>query len=393
MTETQLSLRAIDKAYGGQPVLKSVSLDIAAGEFVALVGPSGCGKSTLLRAIAGLEAIDAGSVVIRDRDVTDLRAADRDLAMVFQSYALYPHLTARQNMMVPLVMRELSAWQRLPLVGRMMPGRAATLAGLNTRVATVAESLRITPLLDRKPAAMSGGQRQRIALGRAIVRQPLAFLMDEPLSNLDAALRVHTRAEIVDLHRSLGATTVYVTHDQEEALSMADRVAVMQGGRLLQVAPPRQIYQDPDHLDVATFIGSPRINLTAGDIDGRGLVRLAGQAILSGLTSHALQSLTLGFRPEDASFTARDGVGPTVALPFRFSRLEYLGSAAVAQGHLASGELALVRVEPDHSVPVAGTLTTIHVPVSRLMIFDAQGLRVRIPAERAVDIAREQTHG
>ena len=271
MQPAQLGLIGIEKSFGPARVLSDITLHAARGEFVALVGPSGCGKSTLLRIAAGLERPDRGQVLIAGRDVTVTRAAERDIAMVFQSYALYPHFTARQNMALPLAMRRLGFAARLPLIGRLLPGSRAIRAGIQAEVAQAAETLRITALLDRKPGQMSGGQRQRVALGRALVRHPQAFLMDEPLSNLDASLRVHMRAEIVELHRRTGATTLYVTHDQEEALSMADLVAVMLGGRLLQVAGPADIYRDPAHVDVACFIGSPRINLLPVRVAGGGL--------------------------------------------------------------------------------------------------------------------------
>ena len=345
MSETaHLTVASVSKQYGPNPVLKGVSLEVAKGEFIALVGASGCGKSTLLRIIAGLESADDGQILIGDKDVSHTRAADRDVAMVFQSYALYPHLTARQNMAVPLAMRRYNGWQSLPFVGSLMPGRSAIAADIAAQVTTVAESLKISALLDRKPAAMSGGQRQRVALGRAIVRSPQAFLMDEPLSNLDAALRVHTRSEIVDLHRRLGATTIYVTHDQEEALSMADRVAVMKDGRILQLAPPRVVYADPDHLDVAEFIGTPKINIIAADVDQDGYVHIGGTELLSGFQAWAGQVLTLGLRPDHAELSVTDEVrGPHYRLPFALSRVEFLGSDAIAHGMIPSGGHIRVR--------------------------------------------------
>ncbi|NDH55042.1 MAG: ABC transporter ATP-binding protein, partial [Betaproteobacteria bacterium] len=230
-----LHLEAIEKSFGDNRILAAIDLKIHAGEFIALVGPSGCGKSTLLRIVAGLERPDSGRVWMSGKDLTDARAADRDMAMVFQSYALYPHLSARQNMALPLIMRRLNAFERLPWVGPFIGSARGKLAAIRQEIEQSAHTLKITSLLDRKPSQMSGGQRQRVALGRALVRHPKAFLMDEPLSNLDASLRVHMRAEIAELHRRAGVVTLYVTHDQEEALSTADRVAVMMGGRILQV--------------------------------------------------------------------------------------------------------------------------------------------------------------
>ena len=257
-------------------MLEDVSLTVRPGEFVALVGPSGCGKSTLLRVVAGLEDHDSGQVTINGRDVTAMRAADRDVAMVFQSYALYPHLTVAQNIALPLVMRRLTSVERWPLIGPLLS--RAKRAAIRKEAADIAQSLQLTHLLERKPSQLSGGQRQRVALGRAIVRHPLAFLMDEPLSNLDAALRVALRSEIVALHRKTGGVTLYVTHDQEEALSMADRVAVMMGGRILQVGTPAAIYGEPEHIEVAKFVGVPQINLVSGAIgDGGNVVALGAE--------------------------------------------------------------------------------------------------------------------
>jgi len=389
-----LSVVAISKRYGGQAILKDVSLAVAKGEFIALVGPSGCGKSTLLKIIAGLEAADAGTIHLGGRDVGDRRAADRDVAMVFQSYALYPHLTARQNMSVPLAMRRFSAWQRLPVIGAWIPGYRTIAAAIGARVAEVAESLRITALLDRKPGAMSGGQRQRVALGRAIVREPQAFLMDEPLSNLDAALRVHTRAEIVDLHRRMGATTIYVTHDQEEALSMADRIAVMKEGRILQVGTPRAIYADPDHLDVAEFIGTPKINLIAADVNAAGAIHIGGAALLDGFAAWRGQVLTLGLRPDHAELVAtqhapRDEAGARLCLPFTLERVEFLGADAIAHGFLASGSHIRVRVGTAFAETARTAALTLVVSAAHLLVFAADGTRIRVPLAQATQIDRE----
>jgi multiple sugar transport system ATP-binding protein len=267
-----VALREIRKSFGSTSVLKNVSLEIASGEFLTLLGPSGCGKSTLLRIIAGLEAQDAGTVTIGDRVVDGLRPKLRDVAMVFQSYALYPHMTVAQNMGLPLRMRRLSFAQRLPFIGRLLPGTQRVAEEIDNEVVRTAKALEIGHLLHRKPGQLSGGQRQRVAVGRAMVRHPAVFLMDEPLSNLDAQLRVQMRTEIKDLHRRLGATFVYVTHDQSEAMTLSDRVAVMLQGDLLQVGSPQQIYADPADLRVAEFIGSPRINILPGVVRDTGLV-------------------------------------------------------------------------------------------------------------------------
>ncbi len=378
-----LHLRGIGKSFGTTRVLENVELTAAPGEFVALVGPSGCGKSTLLRIAAGLETPDEGSVALGGADVTALRAADRDMAMVFQSYALYPHLTARQNMALPLLMRRLSAAQRLPLA-HLLPGVRKRLAAIGAEVASAADLLRITPLLDRKPAQMSGGQRQRVALGRALVRHPRAFLMDEPLSNLDAALRVHMRGEIVELHRRAGVVTLYVTHDQEEALGMADRIAVMLGGRILQCDTPGTVYRDPAHVDVATFIGSPRINLLPARIEaGRAMV--GGTHFASGIDLANGTALRLGIRPENLHLHAAAAPG---RLPVRLVRREYLG--AEVHVHLRAEDPVgplIARLPP----AAAATLDPqaalfVSAEASHLLAFDAGGHRLRLGA-RAQELA------
>ncbi|SDG07759.1 carbohydrate ABC transporter ATP-binding protein, CUT1 family (TC 3.A.1.1.-) [Celeribacter baekdonensis] len=291
-----IQFRDIRKSFGDTDVLKGVGLDIADGEFLSLVGPSGCGKSTLLRILAGLESQTSGSVRIGGTPVDGLHAADRDLAMVFQSYALYPHLSVAENIAVPLTMRRLSNAQRLPLIGRALPGSRTTRAAIGTTVREAAEMLDIAHLLDRKPGQLSGGQRQRVALGRALVRDPSAFLLDEPLSNLDAKMRVHMRAEIAQLNRKLGATFVYVTHDQAEAMTMSDRIAVMMEGELLQVGTPDALYDHPEDIRVAQFIGSPAINILPVDTDASGTIRLCDMA--TGLRASGPPIEHLGVRPE-----------------------------------------------------------------------------------------------
>lgn len=369
-----LSLRGIEKSFGDQRVLSQIGFDVAEGEFIALVGPSGCGKSTLLRIIAGLERADHGAVVLHDRDVTDLRAAERDMAMVFQSYALYPHLTARQNMALPLAMRRLSAFERLPWLGRLSAVSRAKHAAIMRDVETMAQALRITELLDRKPTAMSGGQRQRVALGRAVVRHPKAFLMDEPLSNLDAALRVTMRDEIVNLHRQVGVMTLYVTHDQEEALGMADRVAVMMDGRIVQIAPPAVVYHDPDHLDVACFIGSPKINLMQGDLRA-GSVFYAGQIFATGFSDPDCD-VTIGIRPEHLVLS---GKAEKAALELTVNRFEFLGAEIIA--HLVDPKdgrnvIARASAELTHTVS-EGKVVYATVDLHHVYVFRNNGIRLR----------------
>ncbi len=259
----QIRLEGIEKVYtGGHAAIRGVDLTVADGEFVVLVGPSGCGKSTTLRVVAGLETPTAGRVWIGDREVTELPAQERDLAMVFQSYALYPHMTVAENLAFPLRMRGIEK------------------AVIAQRVQRVAETLGLATLLDQKPSQLSGGQRQRVALGRAVIREPQAFLLDEPLSNLDARLRVETRAELARMHRRLGATMLYVTHDQEEAMTLGDRVAVMHEGRLQQVAPPLEIYHRPTNRFVAEFVGSPAMNLLPATLRrDAGAIRIEGPGI------------------------------------------------------------------------------------------------------------------
>lgn len=291
----EISLSNIQKSFGETRVLKGVDLTIKAGEFVTLVGPSGCGKSTLLRILAGLETADTGNVAIGEHDVTRVRPADRNLAMVFQSYALYPHLTVAENMMTPLKMRDLGRGARLPVLGPLIA--RADYARLRQQVQETAETLQIEALLDRKPGQLSGGQRQRAALGRAMVRNPVAFLMDEPLSNLDAALRVHMRTELSELHRRLQTTFVYVTHDQAEALTMSDKMAVMMQGEILQFGAPEEVYHAPKSLDVARFVGSPSINVLPGEITETGALSVSG-TVFAADTRLSRQPVSVGIRSE-----------------------------------------------------------------------------------------------
>ena len=316
----RISIRDVHKSYGALTVLQPFSLDIEDGEFVVLVGPSGCGKSTMLKILAGLEPASGGSVHIGARDVTDTAPGDRDIAMVFQNYALYPHLTVRQNIGFGLKMRGTPASE------------------IARRVDEAARILEVSDYLDRRPRDLSGGQRQRVALGRAIVRQPQAFLMDEPLSNLDAKLRVHMRAEIAALHKRIGVTTVYVTHDQIEAMTMADRVVIMRGGGIQQIAAPDDLFARPANLFVAGFIGSPGMNFLTATA-AQGVLRLFGQDVP--LRRRLPEGPVIaGLRPEHLTL----GVGP-VNLRVRPTLVESLGSEKYiyfdAEGSLrtdASGE-------------------------------------------------------
>jgi multiple sugar transport system ATP-binding protein len=281
---SRIELDSVTKVYpNGVKAVDEVEIDIADGEFMVLVGPSGCGKSTLLRMIAGLEEVTDGFIRIGDRDVTPMPPQKRDIAMVFQDYALYPHMTVRDNLAYGLKLKKMpkAEWKR--------------------RVDEVAKTLGLDDLLDRKPAKLSGGQRQRVAMGRAIVREPQAFLMDEPLSNLDAKLRVSMRAELAKLHERLGVTTVYVTHDQVEAMTLGQRVAVLRGGVLQQVDTPQNLFHDPVNLFVAAFIGSPSMNLVEAQLD-RGSIRFAGYSVRmpeGSPLANEDREVILGIRPTD----------------------------------------------------------------------------------------------
>jgi multiple sugar transport system ATP-binding protein len=374
----RLKLREISKSFGTVAVLKDVSLEAQHGEFLTLLGPSGCGKSTLLRIIAGLEPQDAGSVSIGDQVVDDWRPKDRDVAMVFQSYALYPHMTVAANLALPLQMRRLSRAQRLPLIGPFMPGSRAIRTRIAAEVRDLAGSLGLAALLDRKPAQLSGGQRQRVALARAMVRRPALFLMDEPLSNLDTKLRAQMRGEIAGLRRKVDATFVYVTHDQTEAMTMSDRVAVMFDGRLVQVGAPHVLYDRPATRHVAEFIGSPRINL----LDA--IVR-SGVSATSGTCEFQITcdlapgtAVTLGIRPEALHLVENAGAG---VLSGRVHHVEYLGSDLLVYFHVeGNAEPLVLRASPQH----AGSLrpdATIHASPRRdgVLVFDDKGDAVSMP--------------
>ncbi len=333
-----------------RPAVDSLQLDIADGEFLVLVGPSGCGKSTSLRMLAGLEDVDKGSIWVGDRDVTHVQPKDRDIAMVFQSYALYPHMTVADNMGFALKIAKTDK------------------AEIRKRVEDAAKILDLTEYLDRKPKALSGGQRQRVAMGRAIVRQPQVFLMDEPLSNLDAKLRVQTRTQIAALQRRLGTTTVYVTHDQVEALTMGDRIAVLKDGVLQQVGTPRDMYDAPANVFVAGFIGSPAMNISTFKVeDGKAIVGPARVPLkretLDNMSADDNSEVVLGWRPESMDRVAPNSEG---ALPIEVVVVEELGSDAFVYGQLptlattladpkfgGTGEV-IVRVDP-RDVPEKGS--------------------------------------
>ena len=347
-----VSIRDISKSFGATRVLNDVSLEIGSSEFVTLLGPSGCGKSTLLRIIAGLEQADRGSIALGGQNVDGLLPRQRDVAMVFQSYALYPYMTVAENIGLPLLMRRTRPWHRLPLIRRLHPLARAAAGTIARDVLQTARSLQIEPLLGRKPAQLSGGQRQRVALARAMVRNPRVFLMDEPLSNLDAKLRVTARAEIAELHRRAGVAFIYVTHDQAEAMTMSDRVALMMNGEMLQIASPAEIYDRPANLLVAEFIGSPKINVLPG-----------------GLLPNTAGAESVGIRPEHWN-VAPDGLPGIVRLR------ENLGSDLYLHLEIGGGRRIVVRTPPDSAGTEVGAPITVQPRPGRLLMFDRGGRRL-----------------
>jgi multiple sugar transport system ATP-binding protein len=323
---SSVQIRDVRKAFGAVSIIQGVSVDIADGEFVVLVGPSGCGKSTLLRMVAGLETITAGEIAIDGRVVNGLEPKERDVAMVFQNYALYPQMTVAQNLGFAL---ELARFDK---------------ATIQTKVAAAAASLGLEPLLSRYPRQLSGGQRQRVAMGRAIVRDPKVFLFDEPLSNLDAKLRVQVRGEIKELQRRLKTTTLYVTHDQVEAMTMGDKIVVLNGGRVEQIGAPLDLYDRPANAFVATFLGSPAMNLIKGRIDGADggrLVLADGRKAAIGPTPSqwAGRAVTFGVRPESVRIDPADGFPCVVSL------VEPTGAETHLIAHVGSTEIVAVLKE------------------------------------------------
>ncbi|HEX5615364.1 MAG TPA: ABC transporter ATP-binding protein [Acidimicrobiia bacterium] len=345
----------VTKRFGDVTAVDDLDLEVLDEEFLVLLGPSGCGKSTALRMIAGLEDPTEGVITIGDRVVNDIEPRDRDIAMVFQSYALYPHMTVRKNIEFPL--RTLDRAERA------------------TRVNDVANVLGLENLLDRKPAQLSGGQRQRVALARAIVRRPAAFLMDEPLSNLDAKLRVQTRAELVELQQRLLTTTVYVTHDQVEAMTMGHRIAILEAGVLQQVGPPQEVYDRPANLFVARFIGSPPMNTVRGEVarhDGALVVQLPGGPVeVPAPIAHALEqsgvtSVVIGVRSEHLSF------GGAASIPATVTVVESLGHERHVICRLVDGQMVIVRVAAGEPVPSVGESVQLGSDAEHLHVFDAQ---------------------
>ncbi|QTN28180.1 sn-glycerol-3-phosphate ABC transporter ATP-binding protein UgpC [Rhodoferax sp. AJA081-3] len=353
----QVSLRGIRKSYDSIEVIRGIDLDVREGEFLVFVGPSGCGKSTTLRMIAGLEDITSGDLLIDGQRANDLRPADRGAAMVFQSYALYPHMTVAENMGFALKMAGVSKAQRNEQVGR------------------AAEILRITDLLGRYPKELSGGQRQRVAIGRAIVRKPKVFLFDEPLSNLDAALRVNMRIELSRLHKELRTTMVYVTHDQVEAMTMGDRIAVFNQGKIEQIGGPMDLYNRPANEFVAGFIGSPRINFI--DQPQAGSSAAPHQALWRRLTTGQQPGVhRVGIRPEHVGVgSPADGVPATVEL------VEQLGDALMVHLRVEGiASLLIAKIASSEGVLAAGqTVGLTTTAVAKALAFDSQGLLITAP--------------
>ena len=349
MARVQLS--NVDKSFGAHQVLHGVSLEIPDGEFTVFVGPSGCGKSTLLRAIAGLEQISAGSIAIGDRDVTALAPSERDVAMVFQSYALYPHMTVSENMDFGMKINNFPIEER------------------KRRINEASRILQLDDYLQRKPAQLSGGQRQRVAIGRAIVKNPKVFLFDEPLSNLDAKLRVQMRVELEALHRQLNATMIYVTHDQVEAMTMADRIVVLNNGRIEQVGAPMELYHRPRTEFVAGFIGAPSMNFL--DVETRDACLFAGGAPIKA-SAPGKEAVRLGIRPEHIAVTTA-GTGDFDAT---VSLRETLGGDAYLYVRMDGGPTLIVRAEGDTELD-AGRRIGLRLPGGRLLFFDRQGQTIQ----------------
>src|SRR5256714_159648 len=344
-----------------QVAVDRVDVDVKDGEFVVLVGPSGCGKSTTLRMIAGLESISAGTVKIGDRVVNDVPPKARDIAMVFQNYALYPHMTVRENLGFALKLRNMSA------------------VDIDDRVQSAAATLGLQDYLDRKPRQLSGGQRQRVALGRAIVRQPQVFLFDEPLSNLDAQMRVSMRREIARLHQELKVTMIYVTHDQVEAMTLGDRIVVMSKGHVMQIDTPINLYEKPKNKFVAGFIGNPAMNFVNGTVEGGGPPRFVSEGadweinlparVAAPLTSARGKAITLGIRPEDVSVVAGPQVAPATATA-RLDLVESLGNETFIYARAGRHDFT-ARLAPTQTLPALGAAVVLAFNLERAHFFDA----------------------
>ncbi|BBZ75657.1 sugar ABC transporter ATP-binding protein [Mycolicibacterium anyangense] len=354
-----VTFSAVNKSYGEVGIVHDLDLEIPDGSFTVLVGPSGCGKSTSLRMLAGLEPVTSGAIRIGDTDVTALEPKDRDIAMVFQNYALYPHLTVEQNIAFPLRAKKIAKKEA------------------RERAAAVAATLGLTAALTRKPKDLSGGQQQRVAIGRAIIREPAVFLFDEPLSNLDAKLRVETRTELLRIQRRLGITSLYVTHDQEEAMTLSDRMVVMSEGRIAQQGAPLEVYTKPASTFVAGFVGSPRMNLVPGVIEDAALRSADGLVLPVGdAVTRRSEPVTVGFRPEDLVVTPAGGTG-SPAPTGRIALIEHLGPRAIVAVEVPGVTLVSVLDIASLGSLTEGAPVSMSVRTGGLHVFDlARGMRI-----------------
>lgn len=366
-----MELRNVQRTIGKTKILHDLSLKVADGSFTSILGPSGCGKSTTLRIMAGLDQPDAGQVFLNGVDVAQRTAAQRNVAMVFQSFALYPHMSVADNIALPLKMRQLTRLQRTPFIGSLVAGGSGKKKAIAEQVANVAHILELEHLLARKPAALSGGQKQRVALGRALVRDPSVFLLDEPLSNLDATLRVQMRSELTDLHKRTGKSFVYVTHDQAEAMSLSDQVIVMMDGRIAQAGKPSELYRQPLRRDVAAFIGNYPINLFDIKADNG---RLASPFDRLGI-SPDFDTAVLGIRPEDLIL---GDDGPVTA---ELQRSEYLGNDVMLHAQIADGRPIRALVPAQSALPSEGGTFSLRIDDMHLFSSDT-GTRMNSEMER-----------
>ena len=355
-----VDIQNVSKSYDGKnKVVKDVSFEVYDKEFVVLVGPSGCGKSTILRMIAGLESVTGGDILIENQRVNDLLPKDRDIAMVFQNYALYPHMTVYQNMAFGLKIKKMKKKE------------------IDKRVREAAAILEITHLLERKPGEMSGGQRQRVAIGRAIVRKPKVFLFDEPLSNLDAKLRVQMRIELQNLHRRLNSTMIYVTHDQTEAMTLGERIIVLKEGIIMQIGTPMELYNHPENLFVAGFIGSPPINILYGKIESgnifvgknRQVLLQLPESVMSRIKRYEGRDIYMGIRPENITETVPEDLSNCCALQVSVKGIEHLGSEILLYANAEDYPL-IARLSPSSRLN-PGSQTTLHFNLGKAVFFDA----------------------
>jgi multiple sugar transport system ATP-binding protein len=390
---SSIKLDRLTRLFGRKAAVNQVNIEVADREFLVLLGPSGCGKSTLLRMLAGLEKVSSGEIHLGNRRVDTLPASARDMAFVFQSYALYPHMTVRRNITFPLIMRQFKWWFHVPIIGGLARRRIEQSAAVRELVDKTAKTLALTEMMDQYPRTLSGGQRQRVALGRAMVRQPEVFLMDEPLSNLDAKLRTSMRAEIIKLHREVGGTFVYVTHDQIEAMTMGTRIALMRDGVVQQFGTPREIYTNPANTFVARFIGTPPMNLIEASIHPqRGLV-IGGATLplpshLAGFAEPGQRDVLLGVRPNAMTIGADlPGVPGKVAL------VEHVGAESIISIQLQGARTAhkdegekideVMVSQTGYSSLSAGQAVNISLDLNEAVLFGRDGQRLVLPVASA----------